>query len=243
MNKILKEPYLRSKLSEGRNFGIGFTFLELEKEGFKPLFPFTCCRDYLNDFTYIENTQKSLKAIHGFTHNHCDYLKGKRTFFMGVKALDYNTKSRTWGPLEEARKILLSNIENLIKNINVIEKEFSLARRTKYRIIEDTIVLEVPMFWIKSTPLISLYTLIIRCMFNYEGEYDKVKYLNHTTFIDKDMFYRINIVSALDNVESLKEVKKSTYKYPGTTCSIVHNHGIQGFIRERKLVMKTKKVA
>ena len=59
----------RLKLSEGRNFGIGFAFLKkITNNKFETLNAFTACKDYLNDLIYVETTKKNLTRIHGFKH-------------------------------------------------------------------------------------------------------------------------------------------------------------------------------
>jgi hypothetical protein len=227
--KILEDPYLRKKLKEGRRFGIGFTILEDLKKSYKPLLPFTACRDYLNDFTYIENTKKELSEIHGYKHEYVGYLSNRKRIYIGVRALDHKN-GNSWNEKTKATELLKSNHKNLLKIINSVEKEFRLRGRTRIEVVGDTLVFNAPVFWMKSSPLISLYTLLIRCLFNYTGEYDLSKIKNHVTIIDSDRLYVNTISTAIEFSNRIIEVKKKEYKYPGTTSNYIHPHGISSLI-------------
>jgi len=66
--KKIKELQKRSKLGEGRNYGVGFTILNKIGSKFETYLPFTACRDYLNDFAYVESTKKEIGEIYGYNH-------------------------------------------------------------------------------------------------------------------------------------------------------------------------------
>ena len=66
--KKIKELQKRSKLCEGRNYGVGFTILNKKGSKFETYLPFTACRDYLNDFAYVESTKKEIGSIYGYNH-------------------------------------------------------------------------------------------------------------------------------------------------------------------------------
>ena len=79
--KKIKELQKRSKLNEGRNYGVGFTILNKKGSKFETYLPFTACRDYLNDFAYVESTKKEIGEIYGYNHKLLNF-----TFF-GLLAL------------------------------------------------------------------------------------------------------------------------------------------------------------
>ena len=88
--KKIKELQKRSKLSEGRNFGVGFTILNKKGSKFETYLPFTACRDYLNDFAYVESTKKEIGKIYGYDHKILNCFDNKNIVYFGVKTLHYN---------------------------------------------------------------------------------------------------------------------------------------------------------
>jgi len=237
--KKIKELQKRKVLSEGRDFGIGFTILNKIKSKFETFLPFTACRDYLNDFSYVEHTKKEIGSIYGYNHKLLKCFEKKSFFYIGVNTLDYNS-GHAWLKKEEATTILISNYHNLQLFINKIEDKLGLLKRTTIVLDEDTLIFKVPAYWNKTTALISVYTLIIRCFFNIDTESindenvaDVIK--KHKCFIDADSFMKSPIVKFYNNIGKYKFHKINYKKLNVVKTNDIHNFGISAYINLLKI--------
>ena len=233
--KQIEEKYKRSALIEGRNFGLGFAVLKpvnKAKTKFETENAFTSCRDYLNDFSYVERTKKEIGSIHGYNHKLKNCFDNKRLFYIGVNTLNYNGGS-VWKDKEEALKSLSSNYKNLEKLLNKFEEKLNLKSRTSIILDEDTLILKAPIYWTKTTALISVYTLIIRCYFNVpdftDDNFEEIL-KTHKPFISGDSFYIKNCVKFYNN----PQIKYNKIMYDELEVkdkSTIHNFGIDGFLK------------
>src|SRR5690606_37894755 len=102
---IIKDEQDRSVLGEGRNFGFGFSILNKEENTYNTLMPFTACKDYLNDFVYVEQTKLPLGKIHGFKHEYTGILQDTDHFYLGIKAVHYKGGSK-WDRFDELTELI-----------------------------------------------------------------------------------------------------------------------------------------
>ena len=237
--KKIKELQKRSKLNEGRNFGIGFTILNKIKSNYETYLPFTACRDYLNDFSYVEHTKKEIGSIYGYNHKLLKCFERKSFFYIGVNTLDYKGGT-SWFKKDEASEILINNHHNLQLFINKIEDKLGLLKCTSITLDEDTLIFKTPSYWNKTTALISVYTLIIRCFFNItEEERNREDVLQmmsyHNCFIDADSFMRKPIVKFYNNIGKVKFHKINYDKLNVKTTNEIHNFGIDGYVNKLNL--------
>ena len=233
--KKIEEKYKRSSLIEGRNFGLGFAVLKpvnKAKTKFETENAFTACRDYLNDFSYVEHTKKEIGSIHGYNHKLKNCFDNKRLFYIGVNTLNYNG-GNVWLQKEEALKGLSSNYKNLEKLLNKFEEKLNLKSRTSIILDEDTLILKAPIYWTKTTALISVYTLIIRCYFNVsdftDDNFEEIL-KTHKPFISGDSYYIKNCVKFYNN----PQIKYNKIMYDELEVkdkSTIHNFGIDGFLK------------
>ena len=107
--KKIKELQKRSSLSEGRDFGVGFTILNKKGSKFKTYLPFTACRDYLNDFAYVESTKKEIGEIYGYNHKLLNCFDNKNIVYFGVNTLHRNNNNGNYGKFDELQNILINN--------------------------------------------------------------------------------------------------------------------------------------
>jgi len=233
--KKIKELQKRNKLREGRDFGIGFSILKKIGKKFETYLPFTACRDYLNDFIFVEREKKEIGNAYGYNHKLLNCFIGKRYFFLGVNTLHKNKNNGLWNLKEEALVILINNYKNLELFINKIELDLGLKSKTTIELDEDTLIFRVPIYWSKTTPLISVYTLLIRCFFNVKKDFifteDNLQ--NHKAFISEDSYYIPLCNKFYKNIGKIK-YHNFDYKDYGITYKIwsgVHNFGIQGFLK------------
>lgn len=233
--KKIEEKQKRSKLNEGRNYGIGFTILKpnSNKTKFETFLPFTACRDYLNDFSYVEHTKKEIGSIHGYNHKLLNCFNKNRYFYLGINTLDFNNGG-PWNGKEKALEQLVNNFKNLELLLNTVEDKINLFKtRTSIELDEDVLIIKSPSYWNKSTALISVYTLLIRCYFNLklDTQKDLIKQLeNHNCFIGADNYMKKGCISFL-NSENFNRYKNVDYsKLKIQSNSQIHNFGISGYL-------------
>lgn len=237
--KKIKELQKRSELSEGRDYGVGFTILNKKGSKFETYLPFTACRDYLNDFAYVESTKKEIGKIYGYNHKLLNCFDNKNIVYFGVNTLHYKS-GNNYDKFDELQNILINNYENLQRFLNEIENLLNIKIKTSIELDEDTLIIKCSKFWVKSTPLISVYTLLIRCYFNIEpleGKSILEILQNNVPFINTDSMMKkpcIDFYELYSNnkdkfinpdYESYDLVKENK---PG----LIHNFGIDGFIKK-----------
>lgn len=238
--KKIKELQKRSKLSEGRNYGVGFTILNKKGSKFETYLPFTACRDYLNDFAYVESTKKEIGKIYGYDHKLLNCFDNKNIVYFGVKALNYNKNQGNYDKLGELQNILINNYKNLELFLNRIERDLNIKIKTSIELDEDTLIIKCSKFWVKSTPLISVYTLLIRCYFNVDLTNDKpiIGILEtNNPFINADSMMK-KLCIDFHRLYSNNKSKFINPNYKGyglvkeESPGLIHNFGIDGFIKK-----------
>ena len=237
--KKIKELQKRSELSEGRNYGVGFTILNKKGSKFETCLPFTACRDYLNDFAYVESTKKEIGEIYGYNHKLLNCFDKKNIVYFGVKALNYNNNNGNYNKLDELQNILINNYKNLQIFLNEIEEDLNIRVKTSIELDEDTLIIKCSKFWVKSTPLISVYTLLIRCYFNTDLEGNSIVDIlkNNVPFINADSMMKQLCIDFYEMYLNNKS-KFINPDYNGyglvknDNPGLIHNFGIDGFIKK-----------
>ncbi|HEX8586141.1 MAG TPA: hypothetical protein VF680_17245 [Allosphingosinicella sp.] len=239
--KKIKDKAGRENLGEGRDYGIGFSILEkTDKDKYNCLMPFTACKDYLNDFIFVESEKKTIGVAYGYNHEILNCFDGKDIFYLGVNTLHRNGGGN-WADFDKAKKLLIERYQNLQQFINRFEEMLKLPSRTVIILDEDTLIFESPIFWTKTTALISVFTLIIRCYFNITEEELKLSteeiITNHKTIISSDNYMKNLALTFYNNSKKNKKVFLYKYKDVGVTVNAmsVHNFGIQAAINRLKL--------
>ncbi|HEY0749830.1 MAG TPA: hypothetical protein VGD26_01665 [Chitinophagaceae bacterium] len=170
---IVKDVCNRSVLSEGRTFNMGFAFCKQMDDGsFETVQPLSPCKDYLNDVVYSEHTGKPFMAC-GLCTKKTGIFEAGPYAFLAIKMLSH--KGREWDGLPEAQARLKKNFKNIEKLLNYVEEQFSkydLTDRTSITATQDQdlFLLAVPLWWCRSTHLISLYSLFVRMAQFWDGE-------------------------------------------------------------------------
>lgn len=237
--KKIKELQKRSKLSEGRNYGVGFTILNKKGSKFETYLPFTACRDYLNDFAYVESTKKEIGKIYGYNHKLLNCFDKKNIVYFGVKTLHRNNQGN-YDKFNELQDILINNYKNLQIFLNRIEDNLGIKIKTSIELDEDTLIIKCSKFWVKSTPLISVYTLLIRCYFNVESLEGKsiLQILqNNIPFINADSMMKKPCIDFYElYLDNKSKFINPNYKSYGLVKEdnpgLIHNFGIDGFIKK-----------
>jgi len=236
---MIKDNFNRKILNEGRDYGFGFSFLNknniiitgdsIQDISYETLMPFTACKDYLNDFVYIETTKKPLSKIYGFEHKYTGVFEGKEYFYLGIKALNYNHGNFDWPGKSDLQNNINNNSKNLILFLNKLEEFFKLDTITEFEnLIEDTLILKVPIFWSSFNFLISLYTLYIRCFINISEEELK-KDLKE--LIERQPYLKEDLMLLKSSCRWMEFDKLLEYKYPDNVdAHNIHNSGISARI-------------
>ena len=238
--KKIKELQKRSKLCEGRNYGVGFTILNKKGSKFETYLPFTACRDYLNDFAYVESTKKEIGQIYGYNHKLLNCFHNKNIVYFGVKTL-HNNNGGNYDKFDKLQDILINNYKNLELFLNKIEKDLKINVKTSIELDEDTLIIKCSKFWVKSAPLISVYTLLIRCYFNiltYNKPIvdilkDNIPFISTDSMMKKPCidFYEMY----LNNKDKFINPDYESYDLVQQgNPSLIHNFGIDGFIKKLK---------
>lgn len=233
----ITDNFDRKKLGEGRNFGLGFSILKkLEDSNFETLMAFTACKDYLNDFMYVEHFNKVLGIAHGFKHEYTGILKDQKFFYSGFRALNSNHSTEKHQDFDKIQKAIVENYTNIIRSINQLEEFFNLEDKTKFEsLIDDVLLVKTPVFWSTYPFLFSMYGLFIRCFLNVTEEESN---LDITTLVknkeitlisqDRIMMEPMKKFFNKPNKEKLLE-----YKYIDNVPSYtVHNYGINSRLIE-----------
>ena len=171
---MITDNFNRTVLNEGRNFGVAFSILTKTETGYTTLCPFSCCKDYLNDFAAFQGGlilhPESSKKVHGYKHVLVDSsdLYDNGYFYIGLKILNYssnplNLSTPALKKLSE-QSFNEESRENLLHNLNLINKSISKKRITIEKVLEDCVILKIPKIWFKNGPSISFITLMIRCL-------------------------------------------------------------------------------
>lgn len=198
--KLLPEKFLpkvtdvcdRKVLSEGRSYQMGFAFCkELPSGDYETIQPLSPCKDYLNDVVYTEHTGKDFYA--------CG-LKTKKTgifetvnAFIAIKIL--TGFSGRWpistSTLEEHRAVLKQNHNNIVTLLNYVEEKLGCEERTIITETQDSdmFLFAVPLWWCRSTHLISLWSLLVRMGQFWNGDGTAAEYLeNYNNNLDKGLW-------------------------------------------------------
>ena len=236
--KKIKELQERSKLNEGRNFGVGFTILNKKGSKFETYLPFTACRDYLNDFAYVESTKKEIGKIYGYNHKLLNCFDKKNIVYFGVNTLHFKTGGN-YDKFDELQKILINNYIHLEIFLNKIETDLNIKIKTRIELDEDTLIIKCSKFWVKSTPLISVYTLLIRCYFNTDLEGNSIVDIlkNNVPFINADSMMKKPCIDFYEMyLKNKSKFINPDYNGYGLVKDdnpgLIHNFGIDGFIKK-----------
>jgi hypothetical protein len=172
----------RNPLHEGRSTGLAYALLKkIDDNTFETISPFSCCKDYLNDVIYTENT--------GVTMNACGLKTLPKTgileedyIYMGLTCLYtkdspyseynliYNNKLRR--NRTQDLKFLRENLQTVIKPLNEIERLGDLELSTIYsaKCSDDKseyYIVKLSSYWGKSGVLISLASGLLRLGMQY----------------------------------------------------------------------------
>ncbi len=219
--KIELDPN-RSKLSEGRTRGIGYAFLKKESEGFfKGVQPISTCKDYLNDFVWAENTGGKV-TVYGINAENKGIFDTHGHLAISVLKGGGGTYEHTNFKLEH--KCLMENLGKIEKLMNIVEEKLKITGFTKLAKVDDNLVYaQIPLEWVKSTWLISLWSFMFRNFLYAESE-DPIEALKKTKDDTGDAMSVPKIIKGLEKFFKDGLPKQAMSKDQGMYT--VHNNGI-----------------
>lgn len=231
MVKII-EKCKRSVLSEGRDNGMAFAFLQKVEDGvFHTVQPASPCKDYLAEVVFTEK--------YGIPTKGCGlYYKKKLDIFSDVAYMAIKMMPRTYGgysysaSLENDIKTLKDNYKHAERLINSFEKKIGLKILTTITPANDNyFLLEFSSEWCKSTHAISLYSLLIRVlMVAIDADKDIMSFLKSYSYNYGDVSLLKSAMSKIELILKEKKLPPTTNKYSKASVERFmqspHNNGI-----------------
>jgi hypothetical protein len=208
----------RSKLSEGRTYGMGFAFCKRTPEGLETVQPISTCKDYLNDVVYAEKTGKPVSQ-YGLYYEKKDILHKRG--YLAISLLPGYSKFE----LDKAN--FATNYKNAEIFINKIEDMLKLPH-SKIEVIDDNLyIFNFSLRWLKGLYAISLLSLLIRASQWYDGLKDPIEYLREHNYFSADTYMIQGMIPKLEELIEKGLVEENLEKY--VKSYDVHNSGILGF--------------
>lgn len=243
---MINELQNRDNLCEGRSYGLGYSVLKfIDDDNFETYNAFTCCKDYLNDFVYVEQTGINIKQIYGFKHEYQEIFKTKKDYiYLGLTGLS-PSKNNVSQYEKDVDKYLNKNYENIIENINYLESLLGKDKFTEFYSFDKitfynkkkskkALILQVPKYWISTPVSFSFYCLFIRFYLNVK----EIKELNKLTkgdFLIKGDEYFLNTLTSISLLEDMNEIF-SNYnfkeRYKTKQSRDIHNFGIVSWLKK-----------
>jgi hypothetical protein len=249
---MIKEVCDRKNLQEGRSSGMGFAFLKkISEDEYETVQPISPCKDYLNEVVFTENYDIGTQA-YGLAYHKKLGIFTKTKAYMGIEIQKKGQYYHNCSTFEIDSKMLSDNY----KNIELFLQEFDklLDNKTLTKIIpqkEGKYLVEIPIEWVQSTIAISMYTLLMRVVLNYDGKEDIWEYLTKISKdkknIDQDLLKGAipQIKAALEDSsllvipeEHLQSANQYLNKQNNVTDWSPHNYGIRS-LQIKKEVLAT----
>lgn len=159
----------RKKLAEGRSHGMGVAFCKRAGNAWETVTPISSCKDYLNDQVYTEHTGKPYRA-HGLQTKKEGIFDTNAYIATSICKMGARNPTEYHGYKDEV-KLFNESYQKIGKLLNAFEEQAKVDGRTEVLHYADNLVLfTVPLYWVSTTYMISLYTLLMRNGLTYEGQ-------------------------------------------------------------------------
>jgi len=231
--------FTRDGLGEGAttNFGFGWA-KRIDEDSFETTMPISPCKDYLNDALYAEVTGQLLPPIYGFSYKEIKGLMKEDSLYLAIKVCHDGDQNYYYkNSFENDKKNLAINYQNIQKALNELEDLFKVENKTEiYPANDDIFIVKFSKFWGNKIYMISLYTLLLRGLQNYDGSTPVMNLLKDNKLHGGDAHYiqtaYPKVVHMLDGnfpEQDMHQVKPSqsgiihnkygivSYKFPITT--------------------------
>lgn len=176
---------------------MGFAFCkQVGDNEFETVQPLSPCKDYLNDVVYTEHTGRNFSAA-GLTTTKQGIFENVPNAFIAIKMLNPKGAGKVYGAvfdLKQATELLQKNYKNIATLLNFVEEQFVPQGLTDRTTITETadkemFLLSVPLWWCRTTHLISLYSLLVRMGQFWDGNGDANTFLENYDYpLDKALW-------------------------------------------------------
>lgn len=213
---VLIKKYKNAAYSEiGQNKRILFSFAKKEGNTIEVLFKPVQCRDYFSDILYVFATGKPVDVC---------------GFKMDKKESEKINKDITTLYLSFTDPVSPDLFEKNLSVLHSIEKENHLRRTEVTTLSKHEKLIEGSSFWLKSTPLLSLYTFLLKCI-----AYDLPKSEDWLNFIraqpSNEAGYAKCIPDLSKYLKNLRYIFEKTELLPYKGHENVNElHGMGGFV-------------
>lgn len=225
---MIKDIHDRKKLSEGRNYGLGFAFLKKLKNNYECIMPITACKDYLNDVIFTEKTGISISA-YGLTSEKNNIFEKDKGYLV-LSTLHYKNGSK-YSDFDEEKELLNNNYKNLQVFLNKFEELLGWEKSILSFVEDNMILVELSINWCKTTYGISLYTLLCRVGRWYDGEENVLSYLENFDKFSPDVYLCTSSLPKIKKFIENKPIEQDfdIKKILENPITFVHNKGILNY--------------
>lgn len=210
---IINKAPDRDTLMEGRNYGMGFSFLKKTDEGYELYQPLTACKDFLNEQIHSEHTGEEATAYGMITNKVDMFVNGS---FLILKILPFNDGSFN---TNVPTKI---EVDYLIDGFNQVEKIFNLEYSTIEFISEEGLVIKLNSKWTSTYQAISFATFCLRVIHQAQGKVE-INNLNDIKIVENILPPDYYMIKSFD-LEDLNTDKLFEFH------ALKHYHDKGGFI-------------
>lgn len=161
----------RSKLSEGRNKGLGSAFAKRSGRTLTTLDGISACKDFLAERVAAQILGEPV-TMYGLTSKPIEGAYDTHAYLI-LGILKINRTDATYPTYDKDVAALASNYRHIQSFVNYFESVMSVDGRTVIEPISDNrYVAIIPLFWVKSTWMVSLVSLLMRAALHWDGKGD-----------------------------------------------------------------------
>lgn len=212
----------RKALSEGRDYGMGFTYavpISEEDYDYETVFAPTACKDFLNDTILADKVEKQF-YIYGLTSGPEKKLDKGVCIVYSILEFNYSGKYSTYDKDVEAA----SDYEKTQRFLNFFEDELGIQRSIITNFDDNMYLVDMPDYWIQTPYQVSYFTMLLRISIHWDGEQDILEFIVREDIPDEKEYMKEQ--KLLKFFEELKkgelEWDLSVYEF---RLEAVHDHG------------------
>jgi hypothetical protein len=236
----------RSKLNEGRNFGLSFAFAKkIDNKAYETVQPPSTCKDYLNDVVFVEQFSPTVAAVaYGLTYNKLGIFEQDGSAFLFIQPVGFVSSGKRnediGFSLKEEIETINRNINKVITVLNDFEERMGFNFKS-YSIPTNQdggYILHLPSQWVENPYMISCYSLMIRIAMYADELGNPLSIILDTVSQDSSMILALK--QRLQWMLKYKKVLPYTYatypiflEQPGRS----HNYGMKSITLEDKMYM------
>ena len=218
----------RSVLSEGRNYQMGFAFLKkIDDNNYETVQPISPCKDYLNDVVWSENCGKPVHA-YGLSYKKQNIFEKQDRAYLAISICNKKAGSLfNYADFEKDSQNLKENYKTLQSFMNDYEDDLGIERTEITEVSNNLYFVRISLFWVNTTYLISLWSLLMRVGQFYKGENSAKEFVETFKAFPPDIYILNSAKPKLEKLLNGVIPKQNFDDLHGGTD--VHNCGIVDF--------------